>query len=98
MKILVVDDEPSIVDAVATALRYEGHDVIEAPNGLRAASTVRKGGIELVIIDVMLPDVHGTEVVRVFGPKEWISRSSSSPRWTQWTTRSQALEQVVTIM
>ena len=33
VNVLVVDDEPSIVDAVATALRYEGYDVAEAPNG-----------------------------------------------------------------
>ena len=64
MRILVVDDEPSMLDAVSTALRYEGHEVLEATNGLRAASAVRVSDVELVIIDVMLPDVPGTEVVR----------------------------------
>ena len=38
-RILVVDDEPSIVDAVATSLRYEGFDVDEAVNGRLALST-----------------------------------------------------------
>ena len=39
-RILVVDDEPSIVDAVATALRYEGYDVDEASNGRDALAAV----------------------------------------------------------
>src|SRR3954470_1519925 len=42
-RILVVDDEPSIVDAVATALRYEGFDVEEAATGRDALAGVRRG-------------------------------------------------------
>jgi len=63
-RILVVDDEPSIVDAVATALRYEGFDVSEAQTGrdaLRAAATSQP---DLVVLDWMLPDIEGIEVGR----------------------------------
>jgi two-component system OmpR family response regulator len=63
-RILVVDDEPSIVDAVATALRYEGYDVEEATTGREALSAVARVEPDLVVLDWMLPDVEGIEVGR----------------------------------
>jgi len=63
-RVLVVDDEPSIVDAVATALRYEGFEVNEAGTGreaLKAAETLRP---DLIVLDIMLPDLDGIEVTR----------------------------------
>jgi len=62
--ILVVDDEPSIVDAVATALRYEGFEVREATNGRAALSTAQESPPDLIVLDVMLPDLDGLEVTR----------------------------------
>ena len=63
-KILVVDDEPAIVDAVATALRYEGFDVAEAANGRDALSRTMDFGPDLIVLDWMLPDIDGIEVGR----------------------------------
>jgi two-component system OmpR family response regulator len=63
-KILVVDDEGSIVDAVATALRYEGFDVREASTGRGALAAVAEFDPDLVVLDWMLPDVEGIEVGR----------------------------------
>ena len=63
-RILVVDDEPSIVDAVATALRYEGFEVREALNGKDALAEVQSFDPELVVLDWMLPDIEGIEVGR----------------------------------
>jgi two-component system OmpR family response regulator len=63
-RILVVDDEHSIVDAVATALRYEGYDVEEATTGRQALSTVATFDPDLIVLDWMLPDVDGLEVGR----------------------------------
>ena len=63
-RILVVDDEPSIVDAVATALRYEGFDVREAGNGRDALAAVAEFEPDLVVLDWMLPDIEGIEVGR----------------------------------
>jgi two-component system OmpR family response regulator len=63
-RILVIDDEPSIVDAVATALRYEGFAVTEATNGRAALAIAQEGAPDLVILDVMLPDLNGIEVTR----------------------------------
>jgi two-component system OmpR family response regulator len=61
-KILVVDDEPSIVDAVATALRYEGFQVTEAQNGRDALAAIAEDEPDLVVLDWMLPDITGLEV------------------------------------
>jgi len=63
-RILVVDDEPSIVDAVATALRYEGFEVEEASNGRDAIAAVARLEPDLVVLDWMLPDIEGIEVGR----------------------------------
>jgi two-component system, OmpR family, response regulator len=63
-RILVVDDEPSIVDAVATALRYEGFEVNEASGGREALRAVAEREPDLVVLDWMLPDLEGVEVGR----------------------------------
>jgi two-component system, OmpR family, response regulator len=63
-KILVVDDEPSIVDAVATALRYEGFEVREELSGRAALTAIAEFEPDLVVLDWMLPDVEGIEVGR----------------------------------
>ncbi|HUZ09984.1 MAG TPA: response regulator transcription factor [Acidimicrobiales bacterium] len=63
-RILVVDDEPSIVDAVATSLRYEGFEVEEATTGRAALAAARDRTPDLVVLDVMLPDLDGFEVTR----------------------------------
>jgi two-component system, OmpR family, response regulator len=63
-RILVVDDEPSIVDAVATALRYEGFDVDEAGTGRAALTAVADSEPDLIVLDWMLPDLEGIEVGR----------------------------------
>lgn len=63
-RILVVDDEPSIVDAVATSLRYEGFEVTEATNGRLALAQAQGEPPDLLVLDVMLPDLDGFEVTR----------------------------------
>jgi two-component system OmpR family response regulator len=63
-RVLVVDDEPSIVDAVSTALRYEGYDVVEAMDGRAAIAAVTTDEPDLVVLDWMLPDLPGIEVGR----------------------------------
>jgi two-component system OmpR family response regulator len=63
-RILVVDDEQSIVDAVATALRYEGYEVDEATTGRGALAAVSEHEPDLIVLDWMLPDLEGIEVGR----------------------------------
>jgi two-component system OmpR family response regulator len=63
-RVLVVDDEAYITDLVATALRYEGFEVASAANGRDALSLVESFRPELIVLDVMLPDVDGFDVQR----------------------------------
>jgi two-component system OmpR family response regulator len=63
-RVLIVDDEASIVDAVATALRYEGFSVEEAATGRDALAAAARFEPDLVVLDWMLPDVDGIEVGR----------------------------------
>jgi two-component system response regulator RegX3 len=63
-RILVVDDEPAIVDAVAYALRSEGFEVESAENGETALSAVASERFDLVILDLRLPKVSGIDVCR----------------------------------
>jgi two-component system, OmpR family, response regulator len=64
VRILVVDDEPSITDAVATSLRYEGFEVDVADNGRSALAKAQDTRPDLIVLDVMLPDLDGIEVTR----------------------------------
>ena len=59
-----MDDEPSITDAVSTALGYEGFDVATAGNGTAALALVDEFRPDLVVLDVMLPDCDGVEITR----------------------------------
>lgn len=63
-RVLVVDDEPSIVDAVATSLRYEGFDVDEATTGRAALASAQSNPPDMIVLDIMLPDLDGIEVTR----------------------------------
>ncbi len=61
-RVLVVDDEPSLVDAVSTALRYEGFEVTEATTGRAGLTAAQDGQHDLIVLDVMLPDLDGFAV------------------------------------
>jgi two-component system, OmpR family, response regulator RegX3 len=63
-RILVVDDELAIVDAVTYALQGEGYVVDGRDNGLEALETALENVFDLVILDLMLPGLSGTEVCR----------------------------------
>ncbi|MFI7585697.1 response regulator transcription factor [Spongisporangium articulatum] len=64
VRVLLVDDEPSLTDLIGMALRYEGWDVRTAANGADAVSTARKWRPDVVVLDVMLPDVEGLQVMK----------------------------------
>jgi len=61
-RVLVVDDERNIVELIATALGYEGFEVRTAADGAQALTAVREFAPDLVVLDVMLPDVDGFEL------------------------------------
>jgi len=63
-RVLVVDDEETLSELVGLALRYEGWDVRAAADGLSAIAAAREFRPDLVVLDVMLPDIDGLEVLR----------------------------------
>jgi len=63
IRAVVVDDEDSLTDLLSMALRYEGWDVRLAPDGQRALSTIREFRPDVVVLDVMLPDIDGLTVL-----------------------------------
>ncbi len=64
-RILVVDDEPAIADAVSYALRDEGFDVEALGDGTAALAAARERAYDLLILDLLLPGTPGLEVCRV---------------------------------
>ncbi|HEV8373482.1 MAG TPA: response regulator transcription factor [Actinomycetota bacterium] len=63
-RILVVDDEAYITDLVRMALRYEGFDVATAATGQEALTVAGTFRPDLVVLDIMLPDMEGLDVCR----------------------------------
>ena len=63
-RLLVVDDEPNIRDLLASSLRYTGFEVITAANGSEAINQAESTNPDLIVLDVMLPDVDGFTVTR----------------------------------
>jgi two-component system OmpR family response regulator len=66
-RILVVDDEPNIVDVVSMALRFQGFAVEGAGTGREALERVKSFKPHLMVLDVMLPDMEGFDVARRLG-------------------------------
>jgi two-component system OmpR family response regulator len=66
-RILVVDDEPNIVDVISMALRYQGFEVGSAGTGAEAISQVKAFRPHLMVLDVMLPDMEGFDVAERLG-------------------------------
>ncbi|WP_188940169.1 response regulator transcription factor [Nakamurella endophytica] len=64
IKVLVVDDEQTLAELLALALRYEGWEVRTAGDGAAAVTAARELRPDLVVLDVMLPDMDGLEVLR----------------------------------
>ena len=63
-RVLVVEDEESYREALAYMLRKEGFDVIEAPDGAAGLGEYDRAGADIVLLDLMMPGLPGTEVCR----------------------------------
>ena len=64
LRVLVVDDEPNIAELLSMALRYEGWDVAQAGTGTAAVAVAKRERPDAVVLDIMLPDFDGLEVMR----------------------------------
>ena len=73
-KILVVDDDPDILDAVALILESQGYDVVTARDGVEGLDTLRAENPDLMILDLLMPRKDG------FG----VCRELQDPRWAKF--------------
>ncbi len=64
IRVLVVDDEPSLAELLASVLRYEGWEIRTASSGAGAVRAARDFQPDAVVLDIMLPDFDGLEVLR----------------------------------
>lgn len=62
-QILVVDDEPDVRTIIATTLETMGHETVTASNGEEAINKIRRRRYDLVVLDIMMPQVNGYEVL-----------------------------------
>src|ERR1044071_4519540 len=66
-RVLVVDDEPNILDVLSMALRFQGFEVETAASGEQALAAAASFKPQLMLLDVMLPDMEGFDVARRLG-------------------------------
>jgi two-component system OmpR family response regulator len=64
VRAVVVDDESTLAELVTMALRYEGWDVRSAETGQQAVNVIREFRPDVVVLDIMLPDIDGLEVLK----------------------------------
>ncbi len=64
VRVLVVDDEPSLAELLASVLRHEGWEIRTAADGTSAVRTAREFQPDAIVLDIMLPDFDGLEVLR----------------------------------
>ena len=69
-RILVIEDEPDLQQVLAYNLRQQGHEVLQSLNGSEGLRMARTQTPELVLLDLMLPDLAGTEVCKILKAEE----------------------------
>jgi two-component system phosphate regulon response regulator PhoB len=90
-RILVVDDEPDILELVGFHLSQAGYAVETARDGAEAIAAIRRSPPALVILDILLPDLTGTEVLRVMRQEE----ATRATPVILLTARSEEVDRVV---
>lgn len=90
-RLLIVEDEADIRDLLAYNLRAAGHEVIESDSGLDALAQARRAMPDLILLDLMLPDLSGTEVCR----KLKSDPATADIRVVMLTARAEEIDRVV---
>ena len=64
MKILIVDDEALLVKGIRFNLENDGYEVVTGSDGRQAVEKAREGGVDLIVLDLMMPNMDGMEACR----------------------------------
>jgi DNA-binding response OmpR family regulator len=73
-KILIIDDDPDIVDALYVLLEGEGYDVVSAGDGEEGLARIKEENPDLIILDLLMPKLDGYGVCKTL----------QDPRWSKW--------------
>lgn len=65
IKVLVIDDDPDILEVLRLLLSLEGYNVLTAPNGITGLSLARENNPEMIILDLNLPDINGQQICKI---------------------------------
>jgi len=70
-KILVVDDDPDILEALFMILDSKGYSTVKAQNGLEALDMIKRDKPDLIILDLLMPKMDGFSVIKTLQETEW---------------------------
>jgi DNA-binding response OmpR family regulator len=73
-KVLVIDDDPDIVDALYVLLESEGYEVVSASDGEEGLARIKEENPDLIILDLLMPKLDGYGVCKTL----------QDPRWSRW--------------
>ena len=88
-KILVVDDDPDILDAVSMILESQGYQVFTARDGIEGLATLKAESPDLMILDLMMPKMDGFAVCKELQDPRW-SKFKSTPILILTSVREEA--------
>ena len=88
-KILVVDDDPDILDAVAMILESQGYEVVTARDGIEGLATLKAENPDLMILDLMMPKMDGFAVCKELQDPRW-SKYKDTPILILTSVREEA--------
>jgi CheY-like chemotaxis protein len=75
-KILVVDDDPDILEALFMILDSKGYTTVKAQNGLEALEMIKSEKPDMIILDLLMPKMDGFTVIKTLQEPEWADYSS----------------------
>lgn len=76
-KILVVDDDPDVVDVITMILESKGYQVVSARDGIEALATLKAESPDLMILDLLMPKMDGYAVCKELKDPRWAKHSST---------------------
>jgi DNA-binding response OmpR family regulator len=82
-KVLLVEDDPGVVDIARTYLAHDGHDVLVATDGVEGLRFARESNPDLLVLDLMLPKMDGTELCRILREESDVPIVMLTARYTE---------------